>query len=173
MSGENYRRVKWGLIGAGDFGLIYAQIMKQLPNVELVSIFSRTEKNAKRAAQNFGIPKYYTDFNELINSDGVEAVAVVTDEHHHYEPVMAALKAGKHVIVEKPIAPTLQQADEMIAQSKKTDKVFAVAHILPFHNHYAMAKAEIDRVYESMSSATVLGANINNIKKGNSVIESR
>jgi UDP-N-acetylglucosamine 3-dehydrogenase len=145
MSKEEYRRVKWGLIGAGDFGLIYAQIMNGLPNVELVSVFSRTEKNAQRAAKDFGIPKYYTDFNELINSDGVEAVAIVTDEHHHYDPVMAALKAGKHVVVEKPIAPTLEQADEMIAQSKKTDKVFAIAHILPFHNHYALAKAEIDK----------------------------
>ena len=142
---KEYRRVKWGLIGAGDFGQIYAQIMNGLPNVELVSIFSRTEKNAQRAAKEFGIPKYYTDFNELINSDGVEAVAIVTDEHHHHGPVMAALKAGKHVVVEKPIAPTLEQADEMIAQSKKTDKVFAVAHVLPFHNHYAMAKAEIDK----------------------------
>ena len=145
MSEKDYRRVKWGLIGAGDFGLIYAQILKQLPNVELVSVYSRTEKNAQRAAKQFSIEKLYTDYNELIGSDGVEAVAVVTDEHHHHEPVMAALKAGKHVIVEKPIAPSPKEADEMIAQGKKTDKIFAVAHIVPFHTHYAMAKAEIDK----------------------------
>lgn len=145
MSSSDYRRVKWGLIGAGDFGLIYAQIMKQLPNIDLVSVYSRTEKNAKKAADAYEIPKFYTDFNELIGSDGVEAVAVVTDEHHHFDPVMAALKAGKHVIVEKPIAPTLEQADKMIQQGKKTDKVFCVAHILPFHTQYAIAKAEIDK----------------------------
>jgi UDP-N-acetylglucosamine 3-dehydrogenase len=145
VSDKYYRRVKWGLIGAGDFGLIYAQIMKKLPNIDLVSVFSRTEKNARRAADTFGIKNWYTDINELLASDGVEAVAVVTDEHHHYEPVMAALKADKHVILEKPIAPSLKEADEMIAQSKKTDKVFAVAHILPFHTQYAMAKAEIDK----------------------------
>lgn len=145
MSDKTYRQVKWGLIGAGDFGLIYAQILKQLPNVDLVSVYSRTEEHAIKAAKMFDIKKWYTDFNALLNSDGVEAVAVVTAEHYHYDPVMAALKAGKHVVVEKPIAPKLKEADEMIAESKKTDKIFAIAHILPFHNHYAMAKAEIDK----------------------------
>ena len=144
MSGNNYRQVKWGLIGAGDFGLIYAQIMKQLPNVDLVSVFSRTEANARKAADAYGIGKWYTDFNELLSSDGVEAVAIVTDEHNHYEPTMAALKAGKHVLLEKPIAPKLEEADDMIKTAKGTDSVFGIAHILPFHTHYANAKAQID-----------------------------
>ena len=136
--------VKWGLIGSGDFAQLYAKIFNGLPNVDLVSIHSRTEENAKKAAQEYGIPKWYTDYEELINSDGVEAVAVVNNELYHHGPVMAALKAGKHVIVEKPIAPTLKESDEMIEASKNTDKLFLVAHILPFHTNYAMAKAEID-----------------------------
>ena len=45
MQKDTYRRIKFGLIGAGDFGLIYAHILKQLPNVELVSVFSASEKN--------------------------------------------------------------------------------------------------------------------------------
>jgi len=58
---------------------------------------------------------------------------------------MAATAASKHIIVEKPIAPNLEEADEMIKAAKKAGVIFAVAHILPFHTHYAMAKAEIDR----------------------------
>jgi UDP-N-acetylglucosamine 3-dehydrogenase len=137
-------RVKWGLIGSGDFAQLYAKIFNGLPNVDLVSIYSRTEANAKKAAKEYGISKWYTDYNELLKSDGVEAVAVVNNELYHHGPVIAALKAGKHVVVEKPIAPTLKEADEMIAQSKKTDKLFLVAHVLPFHTNYAMAKTEID-----------------------------
>ena len=58
MSKNDYRRVKWGLVGVGDFGQIYAQILKQLPNVDLVSVWSRTEKNAKKASEEYGIPKW-------------------------------------------------------------------------------------------------------------------
>ncbi len=145
MSDSIYRQVKWGLIGAGDFGLIYAQILKQLPNVDLVSVYSRTEAHARKAADTYNIGKWYTDFNEMINSDGLEAVAVVTDEHHHYGPVMAALKAKKHVILEKPIAPKLEEADEMIKAGREAGTVFVIAHILPFHTHYAKAKDEIDK----------------------------
>lgn len=136
--------IKWGLIGSGDFAQLYAKIFNGLPNVDLVSIYSRTAENAKKAAKEYGIPKWYTDYEELINSDSVEAVAVVNNELYHHGPVIAALKAGKHVVVEKPIAPTLKEADDMIEASKKTDKLFLVAHILPFHTNYAMAKAEID-----------------------------
>jgi UDP-N-acetylglucosamine 3-dehydrogenase len=145
MGNNTYRRVKFGLIGAGDFGLIYAHILKQLPNVELVSVFSADEKSAKKAADLYGIPKWYTDFNEQINNDDIEAVAIVTSEHFHYEPMIAAAKAKKHVIIEKPIATTLEEAEKMIKAAKDNGIIFAVAHILPFHTHYAMAKAEIDR----------------------------
>jgi UDP-N-acetylglucosamine 3-dehydrogenase len=145
MGNNAYRRVKFGLIGAGDFGLIYAHILKQLPNVELVSVFSADGKSAKKAADLYGIPKWYTDFNEQLNNDEIEAVAIVTAEPFHYEPMVAAAKAKKHVIIEKPIAPTLEEAEGMIKAAKDNEIIFAVAHILPFHTHYAMAKAEIDR----------------------------
>ena len=51
MDDNIYRRVRFGLVGAGDFGMIYAHILKQLPNVELVSVFSADEKSAKRASE--------------------------------------------------------------------------------------------------------------------------
>ena len=146
MSSQGYRRVKWGLIGAGDFGMMYARQLTNLPNVELVSVYSRTEENARKLAEEFGVKKWYTDYEKLLAGDDVEAVAIVTPEPHHYAPTIAALKAKKHIVLEKPIAPTLKEADEMIAASKKNpDRLFMVAHILPFHTHYALAKSEIER----------------------------
>ena len=133
MKENKYRRVKWGLIGAGEFGLLYAQIMQKLPNVDIVSVYSRTEKHAREASEKFNIPKWYTDYNELIASDGVEALMIVTAEPYHLGPTMAGIAAGKHIILEKPIASKLEEADEMIAAAKKADVVFAIAHILPFH----------------------------------------
>ena len=146
MSSQGYRQVKWGLIGAGDFGTMYARQLTSLPNVELVSVYSRTEENARKLAEEFGVKKWYTDYEKLLAGDEVEAVAIVTPEPHHYAPCMAAVKARKHIVLEKPIAPTLKEADEMIAAARKNqDRLFMVAHILPFHTHYAMAKAEIER----------------------------
>lgn len=168
MKENKYRRVKWGLIGAGEFGLLYAQIMQKLPNVDIVSVYSRTEKHAREASEKFNIPKWYTDYNELIASDGVEALMIVTAEPYHLGPTMAGIAAGKHIILEKPIAPKLEEADKMIAAAKKADVVFAIAHILPFHNHYAIAKAEIDKgsvgdivaMYARRNAASFWGARL-------------
>lgn len=70
---------------------MYAQIMTSLPNVELVSFFSAHDENLNKVGDKFNIKKRSTDFREIIN-DGVEAVAVITIEHHHYKPVMEAIK---------------------------------------------------------------------------------
>ena len=63
MAKKDYRRVKWGLIGAGEFGMLYAHILKQLPNVDLVSVYSRNKDNAKKAAEACDIPNWYDDYN--------------------------------------------------------------------------------------------------------------
>lgn len=144
MIDNKYRRVKWALIGAGFFGEMYAQILTSLPNVELVSIFSADDESLNTVADKFNIKKRSKDFKKVINDDEIEAVAVITTEHHHYEPCMEAIRAGKHIIIEKPLAPKISEAKEMIEAAEKAGVTLAVCHILPFHNHYAMAKNEIE-----------------------------
>lgn len=163
--------VKWGLIGSGHWAQLYAKIFNGLPNVDLVSIYSRTAENAKRAATEYGIPKWYNDYEELVRSDDIEAVAIVNNELYHHGPVMAALMAGKHVIVEKPIARTLREADEMIEASKKSGKLLLVAHILQFHTNYAMAKTEIGN--GTVGEVCSIYARRNAPKKGGAEIQKR
>ncbi|MFC2145454.1 Gfo/Idh/MocA family protein [Actinomycetota bacterium] len=168
MAKNDYRRVKWGLIGAGEFGLLYAHILKQLPNVDLVSVYSHNMENAKKAAEAYDIPNWYDDYNKQLASDDLEAVAIVTAEPFHHDPMVAAAKAKKHVIIEKPIAPKLDEAEKMIKVAKEEGILFAVAHILPFHTHYAMAKAEIDKgsvgdivsIYARRNAASFWGARL-------------
>lgn len=143
MPQNTFRRVKWGLIGAGFFGEMYAQILTSLPNVELAGIFSADDESLNRVANKFNIEKRSKDFNVIINDPEVEAVAIITTEHHHFEPAMSAIRAGKHIIIEKPLAPKMSEANEMISAAEKAGITLAVCHILPFHNHYAMAKTEI------------------------------
>jgi UDP-N-acetylglucosamine 3-dehydrogenase len=144
MIDNKYRRVKWALIGAGFFGEMYAQILTSLPNVELVSIFSTDDESLKRVADKFNIKKRSKDFKKIINDGEIEAVAIITIEHHHYEPCMEAIKAGKHIIIEKPLAPRMSEANEMIEAAEKAGVTLAVCHILPFNTHYAIAKNEIE-----------------------------
>ena len=170
MVRKDYRRVKWGLIGAGEFGLLYAHILKQLPNVDLVSVYSRNIEDAKKAAETYDIPNWYDDYDKQLASDDIEVVAIVTSEPFHCGPMVAAAKAKKHVIIEKPIAPKLDEAEKMIKIAKEEGILFAVAHILPFHTHYAMAKVEIDKgsvgeivsIYARRNAAAFWGTRLQN-----------
>ena len=168
MAKNDYRRVKWGLIGAGPFGLLYAHILNQLPNVDLVSVYSNDEASAKKAAETYDIANWYTDYDEMLSDDELEAVAIVTSEPFHHGPMTAAARAKKHVVLEKPIAPKLEEAEDMIKIAKQEGILFAVAHILPFHTHYAMAKTEIEKgsvgdivsIYARRNAASFWGARL-------------
>ena len=170
MKNNNYRRVKWALLGAGDFGQYYANILSSLPNVELKSIFSAENENLNKTADKYNIKKRSTNFKEVIEDDEIEAVAICTSEHHHYKPTMAAIEAGKQIIIEKPIATNLNEADEMIKAAERKGVMLAVCHIHPFQNHYIIAKNEIQKnnvgeivsMYSRENAASVWGDKLQN-----------
>jgi len=143
MREKSYKKTKWALIGSGFFGDLYANILTSMPNVELVSLFSAHDKNLNKVGDKYGINKRSTDFKEIIEDDDVEAVAIVTIEKHHYKPTMCAINAGKNIIIEKPLAPRLSEANEMTKAAEEAGVILSVAHILPYSNHYSIAKNEI------------------------------
>lgn len=138
------RRIGFGVVGLGWFGEKHTQVLTDLPFVEVVAVCSRTEARAREIAQRYGVPRWYTRWDDLVKDEGVEAVSVVTHVQDHRAPVVAAAEAGKHVICEKPIANTLADADAMIAATKRAGVHFMVGHILRFEPRYAQAKALID-----------------------------
>lgn len=133
-----------GVVGLGWFGEKHLQILSRLPNVEVVAVCSRTESRARQVAKRYGVKKVYTDWNKLAKDPRIEAVTVATHLPDHREPVVAAVEAGKDVFVEKPIAPTIEDADAMIRAARKSRVLFMVGHILRFENRYAQAKYAID-----------------------------
>lgn len=138
------KTVRFGVVGLGWFGEKYVQVLSKLPYVELVAVCSRRFQRAKEVAQRYGIKKYYTDWYELAKDPEIDAVGVVTHVPDHKDPVIAAAEYGKHVIVEKPIAGNLKDADEMISATRKNNVHFMVGHILRFETRYAQAKQLID-----------------------------
>ena len=162
---NNYRKIKWGCIGIGDFAEMYISVLRSLPTVDLVSIFSKNTKKLNRIAQKYEIPHQYNDLDNFLNNKEIEAVSICVNRDLHYESLVKSICSGKHVIIEKPIAYTLSDADEVIKLIKNKEVILGVCHIHPFQNNYAKAKdliekgdiGEIFSIYSRQNAASFWG----------------
>ncbi|MGI8605104.1 MAG: Gfo/Idh/MocA family protein [Verrucomicrobiales bacterium] len=108
-----------GVIGCGGFGLFAMQQFLQVPGVTLSGITGTHGQAAYAAAKRFG-SDVVEDMNDFLARPGTDVVYVATPPFLHHQQVLAALRAGKHVICEKPLAVTRAQADEMMALARKS-----------------------------------------------------
>ena len=136
-------KVKYGVIGLGRFGEIHCEALAGLPGAELFALCTRRPSRLQELAQRFGVKHTYTDYHELLANPEVAAVCVVTMWDQHTAPALAALKAGKHVFVEKPMASTPEDCDALVAAAQTSRGFFMVGHICRFNPRYAAAKAAI------------------------------
>jgi predicted dehydrogenase len=113
-------KIGLGVIGCGGFGLFALQNFVQVPGVELVGLAGTARESALAAAERFGLREVGT-VEDLLADPDVDVVYIATPPFLHHRQTMAALAAGKHVIVEKPLALNLAQADEMIAAARERD----------------------------------------------------
>jgi len=136
-------KVKWGILGAGWFGEKHAEALSGIPNVELYALCRRTQAPLKRMAKEFDVANIYTDYNEMLADPELDVVSVTTMWDAHVEPTLAAIKAGKHVFLEKPMASTVADCRKIVKAAKASKKYFMVGHICRFNPRYAAAKREI------------------------------
>ncbi len=136
-------RVKYGVIGLGWFGEKHCEALAGLPNVELHALCTRTPSRLAEVADRFGVRKTYTDYHELLADPQIEAVSVVTMWDQHVLPTVAALEAGKHVFLEKPMASTIADCDRIVEAADRAAGYFMVGHICRFNPRYAAAKEAI------------------------------
>jgi UDP-N-acetylglucosamine 3-dehydrogenase len=141
---EPMDRVKWGVIGLGFFGDKHVEVLSSIPHVEVTAVCTRREDRLKSVADKYGVPGRYTNYHDLLADDNVEVVSIVTHAKDHLEPTLAAIQAGKHVFLEKPMALTTGECDEIISALGSTGKYFMVGHICRFDPSYSQAKRAID-----------------------------
>src|SRR6202158_2813773 len=110
-----------GIIGVGFGAQVHVPAFRS-EGWDVAAICSRTREKAQKAADEAGIPSVYTDPMELIRRDDLAAVAIITPPASHHPLSIAALKAGKHVLCEKPFALEAKQAEEMRAAAEKSGK---------------------------------------------------
>jgi UDP-N-acetylglucosamine 3-dehydrogenase len=130
-------RLRVGVLGLGAFGESHLRAWRGLPNVEIVAVASRTPARAEAIAARYGVPRWYGSHEELIADPDIDAISVTTAEHEHRAPVVAALAAGRHVLVEKPIATTLADAAAMLEAVSRSTGILMPGHVLRFAPAYA------------------------------------
>lgn len=114
--------------GGGYWGKNHNRVVHNLPGVDFLYICDRDPKTGERLKQTAYTAKFTTDFNEVLNDPAVHAVVISTPLFTHHELTMKALEAGKHVFVEKPMASTVKECEEMNAAAKKAGKILMVGH---------------------------------------------
>lgn len=137
------RRIRCGVIGLGWFGEHHVDTLQQLPMADVTAVCTRQPDRLDEITRKYNVPKSYTDYRQLLADPEIDLVTIVTHVGDHLEPTLAALKAGKHVFLEKPMADSVAACDRIVAAVNATDKAFMVGHVCRFDTVYALAKEEI------------------------------
>ncbi|OUS75524.1 oxidoreductase [Paenibacillus sp. MY03] len=133
------------VIGAGRAGLIHAHnFRKNVPFARLVAVVDPSQEAAEKAIRELEINRYYTDYTQALDDQDIDAVVVVTPTIYHKEIVVAAARAGKHVLCEKPMAMNEKECDEMIAACESAGVTLQMAFMRRFDDSFIEAKRQID-----------------------------
>jgi predicted dehydrogenase len=121
------KKIRVGIIGSGGIATAtHIPNYKKLDDVEIVACADIDESATQRVSEEFKIPHSYMDYNQMLEKEGLDAVSVCTPNIFHKDPAIAALKAGVHVLTEKPMAGNLKDAKEMYDASEKYKKILIV-----------------------------------------------
>ena len=136
-------KVRIGVIGLGWFGEMHAATYKHVYNAELAALCTRRPDRLAEMAEKYGVGKTYQDFGDLLADPDIDAVSICTHAKDHLAPMLAAIKSGKHVLLEKPMSTSLDECDQILAAAEGAKQNLMVGHICRFENDYAMARDEI------------------------------
>lgn len=137
--------VRWALTGCGQFAeeTIVPAIVAQ-PDSELLAVHSRSKERAAEVAAAHAVPKHSDDYGDMLSDDEIDAVYVATETCRHEEQAIEAARAGKHVLVERPMAASVAACQRMIQAAGSAGVFLAVAHSRRFHPKIAKLKQLVD-----------------------------
>lgn len=136
-------KVNVGVIGVGAMGMNHARVYHNLEEANLIAVSDVSERTLKKVCRKYNT-EGYTDIEELLKNPEIEVVSVCVPTTLHHNIVMKAIEYGKHVLVEKPIAFTLKEAEEMIAAAKEKGVLLGTGHVERFNPALQKAKELID-----------------------------
>lgn len=129
--------LKVGVFGVGHLGKFHLNNWKEIPGVELIGFYDPGDKNAGEVAAKYGL-KRFDDADSLLNN--IDAVDIVAPTDHHFNLCEKAIKKGKHVFVEKPLAQTMDEAHALVKLVKESNVKLQVGHVERFNPAFLAVK---------------------------------
>jgi len=148
--------VRVGVIGVGYLGQHHARIYSELKDIELVALADTDEKRAITFAEKYGC-KAFSDYREILPE--VDALSIVTPTTSHHSIAIECLRAGKDILIEKPITENIKEADELIMEAEKHGCILQVGHLERYNSALRAASGMINepRFIESERLSPFLG----------------
>ena len=113
-------KIGWGIIGCGNIGPTHVNVVKDSEQAELVQVCDVVEEKARKIAEEYDC-SYVTSIEEMLANDDIQAISICTPSGMHSEQAIAAARAGKHILCEKPLDVTLEKIDAMIEAAEVND----------------------------------------------------
>jgi 2-hydroxy-4-carboxymuconate semialdehyde hemiacetal dehydrogenase len=119
--------------GQGAFGVKHLEAIQKIPGIEVVTLAGGSPDSTREVAAKFGIPHWSTDYSECLQQPGVEAVILTTPTQMHASQSIQAMRAGKHVMIEIPMADNLRDSEEIVKVQQQTGCIAMAGHTRRFN----------------------------------------
>lgn len=136
--------IKVGVIGVGNIGYHHARVYSTTPGVKLVCVCDSDERRGKEVASRFNC-RYYKDYRQMLSSEELQAISLAVPTTLHYSIGAEVLQAGINMLIEKPLAHSVEQASQLIQLAKRFNVIMAVGHV----ERYNPAVMELKRLISS------------------------
>src|SRR5258708_30154111 len=125
--------IRTAIFGTGFMGRIHLEALRRVEFVEAATLASRTAAAAQRLGAGFGVPTIPIDYRDVLRDPLIDAVHICTPTAQHFSMAKDALRAGKHVLCEKPLATTIGEGEELVALAANRGLCNCVCHNLRFY----------------------------------------
>ncbi len=139
------RKLKVCVIGAGSISDMHFGPYSKLENVDLAGVYDLSVERAGEKAKKYNIPKVYQSLEEVLADTSIEAVSICTWNNSHADIAIKAMEADKHVLVEKPLCMTMEEALKVEETAKRTNKILQVGFVRRFATNTNVLKSFIDK----------------------------
>ncbi|HEY5312558.1 MAG TPA: Gfo/Idh/MocA family oxidoreductase [Pirellulales bacterium] len=136
--------VRFGLIGFGAWGRCHAEAIAKTPGAELAAICARSPESSAAARQLYPAAQVFADYRQLLEQPDLDVIDVVLPSHLHREVGCAALVAGRHLLLEKPMALSVAECDELLAAARGHQRLLAIGHEMRLSSLWGKVKQLID-----------------------------
>jgi predicted dehydrogenase len=132
--------VRLGVLGAGNIAAMNVKGYLLDPRCEVAALCDTDESVGRQAAQEWGVPNFFTNLEDMLADDSLDAIEILTPTHLHHDHAIAALEAGKHVSIQKPVANTVEEAQAMQAAAERVHKTLRISECFVHYPPLELAK---------------------------------